>query len=78
MIRPASSLFVPDFSLIRGVYAPHEMLLAPMERLALSAKPGCSFFVNVLVDVPPGVGGTLFSAIHLLYRRARRAAFSFW
>ena len=31
-----------------------------------------------MVDGPPDVGGTLFSAMHLLYHRARRAAFSLW
>ena len=43
----------------------------------LLPNPGCPFFVKVLVDGPTGVGGTFFSAMHLLCHRARRATFSF-
>ena len=39
-----SDLFVTDFSLIGGVHTPHNMVLAPMERLALSAKPWVFIF----------------------------------
>ena len=44
VIFPVSGLFVPDFALIGGVHVPHEMMLTPTERLALSAKPGVFLF----------------------------------
>ena len=44
MIILVRRLFVPYFSLIGGVHAPHEMVPAPMERLALSEKPGVFLF----------------------------------
>ena len=37
-------LFVPDLALVGGVHAPHKMVLAPTERLALSVKPGVFLF----------------------------------
>ena len=39
VIIPFGGLFAPEFSLIRGVHTPHEVMLTPMKRLALSAKP---------------------------------------
>ena len=44
MIHLFSGLFVPEFSLIGGVHAQYEMVLAPMEKLALVAKPGVLLF----------------------------------
>ena len=44
VILPVIGLFVPDFALIGGVYAPHEVILTPMESLAISAKPGVFLF----------------------------------
>ena len=44
VILPVSGLFIPDFSLIRGVHAPHKVMLTPMERLASSAKHGMLLF----------------------------------
>ena len=46
VILPVSGLFLPDFSLIGGVHAPHKMVLAPMERLSLSEKPGVLIFCD--------------------------------
>ena len=40
VIHPFSNLFVPEFALIGGVHAPHEMVLAPMEMIALTEKSG--------------------------------------
>ena len=39
-----SGLFFTDLTMVGGVHAPHNMVLAPMERLALSAKTGVLFF----------------------------------
>ena len=44
MIQPVSGMFVPDFAIIGVVHAPHEIILAPMERLAFSAKPRVFLF----------------------------------
>ena len=41
---PFSGLFVPNLALIVSVHTPHNMVLAPMERLALSAKPWVFIF----------------------------------
>ena len=78
VIHPVSGMFVTDFAIIGGVHAPHEMMFTPMERLALSDKPGVLLFMKVLVDGPTGVGGTFFSAMHSLCHRARRADFTLW
>ena len=39
VILPLNGLFAPDLALLGGVHAPHEVMLTPMKRLALSAKP---------------------------------------
>ena len=39
VILPLNGLFAPDFALLGGVHTPHEVMLTPMKRLALSAKP---------------------------------------
>ena len=44
VIQPVSGMFVPDFAIIGVVHAPHEIILAPMERLAFSAKPRVFLF----------------------------------
>ena len=33
-------LFVANLALVGGVHAPHKMVLAPMEGISLSSKPG--------------------------------------
>ena len=37
-------LFDPNFAIIRGVHAPHEVMLKQTEGLALSAKPRVLIF----------------------------------
>ena len=44
VILPLNGLFAPDLALIRGVHAPHEVMLTPMEGLAISAKPRVLLF----------------------------------
>ena len=39
VILPLNSLFTPDLALLGGVNAAHEVMLTPIKRLALSAKP---------------------------------------
>ena len=39
VILPLNGLFAPDLALLRGVHTPHEVMLTPMKRLALSEKP---------------------------------------
>ena len=39
VILPFVGLFAPNFALIGGVHAPHEVMLTPTEGLAISAKP---------------------------------------
>ena len=44
VILPVSGLFVPNFALIGGVHAPHEVMLTQIEGLADSAKPRVFLF----------------------------------
>ena len=44
VILPFGGLFDPNFAMIRGVHAPHEMMLTPMEGLVLSFKPRVLLF----------------------------------
>ena len=44
VIIPFGGLFAPDFALIGGVHAPYDVMLTPMEGLALSAKPRVLLF----------------------------------
>ena len=44
VILPFGGLFAPDFALIGGVHVPHEVILTPMEGIALSAKPRVFLF----------------------------------
>ena len=44
VILPFGGLFDPDFALIGGVHAPHEVMLKQTEGLALSAKPRVLIF----------------------------------
>ena len=39
VILPLNSLFAPNLALLRGVHAPHEVMITPMKGLGLSAKP---------------------------------------
>ena len=43
-ILPFGGLFAPDFALTKGVHAPHEVMITPMEGLAISAKPRVLLF----------------------------------
>ena len=46
VILPFRGLFAPYFALIGGVKAPHEVMLTPMEGLALSVKPRVFLFLE--------------------------------